>query len=144
MKDPSYIVEDGFVILLGPNKKEIAREKLASNLSPLQAARLLLRAYERERDRAKVIGPPELQIVTIQVRPPKGTFPGEVAQAKFADMGDGTVQLFSMTGKSYGRKLRDRIPESWTAREKASRMLRAMTSSRSNDFNRRLTYPEGF
>jgi hypothetical protein len=144
MKDPDFIVEDDFVVLLGPNKKEIAREKIPRNLSPLQAAQKLLKHYERERDRTKVIGPPELQIVTIQIKPPKGTFPGETAQAKFADMNDGTVQLFSMTGKSLGRKFRDMIPESWTAREKASKMLRAMYSTRSNDFSRRLTCPEGF
>jgi hypothetical protein len=57
---------------------------------------------------------------------------------------DGHVQLYSMAGRSWGPKFKRQIPESWTARDTAARLLRTKTNQRSNDFNRKLYYPKGF
>ena len=85
---------------------------------------------------------PELQHIYIEVHRPRGTDPGQIEEA-FGVEGR-YVQLYSMQGRSWGRKFRREIPESWTPRETAARLLRSKVNMKSNDFGRRLTYPAGY
>jgi hypothetical protein len=89
--------------------------------------------------------PPELQHITIQTaRPrPSAGFHGKVEEAMYAET-DGAIQLYSMEGRSLGKKFCRKINPPLNGRETAAILLRSKVDWKSSSFNRVLVYPKGF
>ena len=77
--------------------------------------------------------------VTIQIRPPKGNFPGKIAEGYYCVV-DGYVVLTDANGKPIGSEKRQ--IDGGDARLIACRMVRSNESRASvNGFNRPISYP---
>jgi hypothetical protein len=85
-----------------------------------------------------------LRHIYVEVRRPRGLDPGQVEEAKWAETDDGCVQLYAMSGRSFGKKFKRQIVAPLTARETAALLLRSLLRGRGSDFSRRLTYPPGY
>jgi len=84
----------------------------------------------------------EVHKVTIQVKAPRGTFPGEVAIGYYCVV-DGYVVLTDESGKPVGDKRS--LDSGIDARSIACRMVRGHRSSgTARGFNSPIRYPRGF
>jgi hypothetical protein len=83
----------------------------------------------------------EVARITIQLAPPRGSFPGKVAQGHFKVI-DGTAFLTYSDGTPIDRyRLTRKIPPGADARTVAGNLLRERYSGSSSDFNLPLHYP---
>lgn len=81
--------------------------------------------------------------ITVQIRPPKGTFPGEVAIGYYVINPDGYVVLTDENGKPVGDAKQHLDGPSVEARPIACRMLRRQNARSSvTGFNDRISYPK--
>jgi hypothetical protein len=83
----------------------------------------------------------EVKKLTIQVRPPRGTFPGEVVEGFYCVV-DGSVVLTDESGKPIGADKRHLSPGE-DARLVACRMVRARRRSvRPTGWDNQISYPK--
>ena len=84
----------------------------------------------------------DLTYINVQIKRPKGDFPGRIAEGQFVVEGN-HVLLYDMEGQFIDR---EPIPDgcALSPREIASRALKRHEGSRVSDFNRRIYYGKNY